>query len=528
MRKPEYSDSVAGRLSEMPVAQAPLRADQRDRILAMACEKAGLEPVQDEEVPAPVVHKAPRRPLRKVGVFAAAVAAVCALSLGVAAVGPALLQLGKGDIHFFNDAPDPATAENALDAPHGSFSTAAEAMAAHTVTIGQTCESNGLSMTLESVSMDTAAMNLFLTIRKDNLIPDLLDRPGGSDYFGQSDLSALLGWMPTFDGDAGQGPLINGQAVCSASYQVQDFYRVDDNTLQVWVHYTLTDLPQGDTLTVNLDECYKALGVDGSWSFTFTLDAAQVRAQSLSAQPGIYDMGQTYTADLDGKVVLDAPLRLRRLAFGPVGGVMVVDFGDDPAMLEPDNTTVTGSTAGLFPGLLLITDNTGKELFTIHTHGYYSSNTPESYDVTPPADGATELTLTPVVHKGEYDPQERTLTTQEMKNGVTVATTDVSGFTVRNYKVENGSISYELVPYGLSQPTEIIPDDDDLVTMINGHSAMSSATVDPKTGVWSCRLDYYAATDEELNSIATWRYYFESGYEADTAHSLTLPLRAEN
>lgn len=524
MRKPEYSDSVAGRLSEMPVAQAPLRADQRDRILAMACEKAGLEPVQDEEVPAPAVHKAPRRPLRKVGVFAAAVAAVCALSLGVAAVGPALLQLGKGDIHFFNDAPDPATAENALDAPHGSFSTAAEAMAAHTVTIGQTCESNGLSMTLESVSMDTAAMNLFLTIRKDNLIPDLLNRPGGSDYFGQSDLSALLGWMPTFDGDRGQGPLINGQAVCSASYQVQDFYRVDDNTLQVWVHYTITDLPEGDTLTVNLDECYNALGVDGSWSFTFTLDAAQVRAQSLSAQPGIYDMGQTYTADLDGKVVLDAPLRLRRLAFGPVGGVMVVDFGDDPAMLEPDNTTVTGSTAGFFPGLLLITDNTGKELYTIHTHGY----TPESYDVTPPADGATELTLTPVVHKGEYDSQERTLTTQEMKNGVTVATTDVSGFTVRNYKVENGSISYELVPYGLSSPTEIIPDDDDLVTMINGHSAMSSATVDPKTGVWSCRLDYYAATDEELNSIATWRYYFESGYEADTAHSLTLPLRAEN
>lgn len=530
MRKSEHPDSVAARLSEMPVGQAPLRADQRDRILAMACEKAGLDPLQTEEEPdtAPAVYKAPRRPPRKAGVLAAAVAAVCALSLGVAAVGPALLQLGRGEIDFFNNAPDPATAENALDAPHGSFSTAAEAMADHTVTIGQTSESNGLSMTLESVSMDTAAMNLFLTIRKDNLIPDLLDRPGGSDYFGQSDLSALLGWMPTFGGDAGQGPLINGQAVCSASYQVQDFYRVDDNTLQVWVHYSLTGLPEGDTLTVDLDECYNALGVDGSWSFTFTLDAAQVRDQSLSAQPGIYDMGQTYTADLEGKVVLDAPLRLRRLAFGPVGGVMVVDCGDDPAMLEPDNATVTGSTAGLFPGLLLISDNTGKELYTIHTQGYYTSSEPAVYDVTPPADGATELTLTPVVHKGEYDPQERTLTTEEMKQGVTVATTDVSGFTVRNYKVENGSISYELVPYGLSSPTEIIPDDDDLVTMINGHSAMSSATADPRTGVWSCRLDYYAATDEELESIATWRYYFEPGYEADTAHSLTLPLSAQN
>lgn len=530
MRKPEHPDSVAGRLSEMPVAQAPLRADQRDRILTMACEKAGLELPQDEKQPspAPAVHRAPRRPLRKVGVFAAAVAAVCALSLGVAAVGPALLQLGRGEIHFFDDAPDPATAENALDAPHGSFSTAAEAMADHTVTIGQTCESNGLSMTLESVSMDTAAMNLFLTIRKDNLIPDLLDRPGGSDYFGQSQLSALLGWMPTFDGDRGQGPLINGQAVCSASYQVQDFYRVDDDTLQVWVHYNLIDLPEGNTLTVNLDECYNALGVDGSWSFTFTLDAAQVRAQSLSAQPGIYDIGQTCTADLDGKVVVDAPLRLRRLAFGPVGGVMVTDLGEDPALLEPDNVTVNGTTWGFSPEMLLMTDNTGKELYAVSSKIIYSGNEPSTYDVTSPADGATELTLTPVVHKGEYDPQERTLTTEEMKQGVTVATTDVSGFTVRNYQMENGSISYELVPYGLSRPIEIIPDDDDLVTMINGHSAMSSATMDPKTGVWSCRLDYYAATDEELESIATWRYYFEPGYEADTAHSLTLPLTAEN
>ena len=530
MRKTEHTHSLENRLSEMPAAQAPLSGDQRDRILAMACEKAGLEPPQGEKVPytAPVLHKVHRRPLRKAGVFAAAVAAVCALSLGVAAVGPALLQLGKGEIGFFNNAPDPATAESALDAPHGSFSTAAAAMADHTVTIGQTSESNGLSMTLESVSMDTAAMNLFLTIRKDNLIPGLLGRPGGIDYFGQSELSALLGWMPTFDGDSGQGPLINGQAVCSASYQVQDFYRVDDNTLQVWVHYSLTDLPEGDTLTVNLDECYGAFNVDGSWSFSFTLDAAQVRAQSLSAQPGIYDMGQTYTADLDGKVVVDAPLRLRRLAFGPVGGVMVTDFGEAPAMLEPDNTTVTGTTWGFSPELLLMTDNTGKELYAVPSRILYSGNEPSIYDITSPADGATELTLTPVVHKGEYDSQERTLTTEEMKAGVTVATTDVSGFTVRNYKVENGSISYELVPYGLSNANEIIPDDDDLVTTINGHSAMSSATVDPKTGVWSCRLDYYAATDEELESIATWRYYFESGYEADTAHSLTLPLVAGN
>ena len=75
MRKSEHPDSVAARLSEMPVGQAPLRADQRDRILAMACEKAGLDPLQTEEEPdtAPAVYKAPRRPLRKAGVLAAAV-----------------------------------------------------------------------------------------------------------------------------------------------------------------------------------------------------------------------------------------------------------------------------------------------------------------------------------------------------------------------------------------------------------------------------------------------------------------------
>ena len=48
--------------------------------------------------------------------------------------------------------------------------------------------------------------------------------------------------------------------------------------------------------------------------------------------------------------------------------------------------------------------------------------------------------------------------------------------------------------------------------------------MDPRTGVISWRLDYYAATEEQLNAVTGWRLYYEGDAELDTAHAVTLPL----
>ena len=48
--------------------------------------------------------------------------------------------------------------------------------------------------------------------------------------------------------------------------------------------------------------------------------------------------------------------------------------------------------------------------------------------------------------------------------------------------------------------------------------------MDPQTGVISWRVDYYAATGDELNAIPGWTLYYEGDAELDTAHAVTLPL----
>ena len=62
--------------------------------------------------------------------------------------------------------------------------------------------------------------------------------------------------------------------------------------------------------------------------------------------------------------------------------------------------------------------------------------------------------------------------------------------------------------------------------MVGYHSGLLSSTADPQTGIITVRHDYYAATEDELNQITEWRYYYNAGYSLDTAHAVTLPLES--
>ena len=57
-------------------------------------------------------------------------------------------------------------------------------------------------------------------------------------------------------------------------------------------------------------------------------------------------------------------------------------------------------------------------------------------------------------------------------------------------------------------------------------TGMVNAFADPATGIVTIRYDYYAATQEELEQINSFRYYYTPGCTLDTANALTLPLEA--
>ena len=234
------------------------------------------------------------------------------------------------------------------------------------------------------------------------------------------------------------------------------------------------------------------------------------------------------------KSITDQEL-LALLARDPQEGIAALldtDFGD---LKMDENNTLSGSTVGLSAFDLLLTDDTGKTLPV--TYGS-SGNGGGSLNVALPDPAATSITITPVRQDIESW-EERHYTVEEMKSGVQMPTSSLGGYTVQDYRVEGSSITMKLVPYGwASRNPQLIPDDDDRITMATSevqdldtgetltayHSALQSKQVDPQTGVISWRVDYYAATGDELNAIPGWTLYYEGDAELDTAHAVTLPL----
>lgn len=543
-------DAIRRELGALPMPDRPLTDDQTRRILARACEKAGLP----APAPAPrqtvrAVHALPkaRRARRKaVRTLAVAAAAVCACTATVFAAGPALLKMLRGEISFFAAAPA-ATAETAdpLEAPRGSYAGTQPKLEAYNTAVGQSIEQGGVTMTLDNVAMDVSGLDAFFTVQGNEAIEDLLHREGYEPDWEK--IGGLFNLLYTS---------VNGDD--NALYNDQNDYYLDENgQLKIWAHYLLNTLPEGEAITVELKaQCNVGPDKDslyGDWQpfhFTVSLDGASVRAGGRVAQPDAYDLGVSQAVDFDwmrqngydvgektGTATIDRPLNLQYLAVGPLGGSLVLEVpekelaGDNQVMYE----------AGIGPEELSIADDTGKTLYVSSVSGFGQVR---RRNLTQPDPAASALILTPVRGDETQAVQEtRTVTMEEMQNGAKIETTNLGGYTVENFTIEDHAITCELVPYGWPGAHTYIlnPDDDGLITMAQGeatilngedagqtvtiyHSGLLTQTVDPATGVITERLDYYAATREEIESIPSFHYDYIGGYEYDTAHALTLPL----
>lgn len=515
MRK--YDKTLLQELEALDPPQADMTQEERNRL-----ENAVLARVAAAKrtaAPRPAVRAARRAPRRLAGA-AAAVAAVSAFSLTAYAVGPALLQMLQGKVGFFAEAPAAGEVDNAADAPRGTYDALQTSIEAYNAPVGQTVTCSGVTITLDNISMDAAGMDVFFTVTGERAVKGVLDP---DDY--QPEWSQLGAAEPRF-----WEVTVNGEAI--AQKDTSDFYRVDDNTLKLWCHYLLAETPAGETVSVQLAETSSALGVEGEWRFDVALDGASVRAGGKTVAPGTYETGSE-------------PLTLSRLAFGPVGGVVGTEVTETPITEGVFQNYVTH---GLPANMLYIVDDTGRELAMTKEESTGSTvGETTYYNLIAPDPAATALTVTPVLFtepaEGQDWAEQRTVTTEELQNGAKIETSPIGGYTVQNFKREGSAITMDLVPYGWTggRCLELMPDDEGLISMVASSavqvggpedgqtvtaylSALCSSSFDPKTGVFTLRFDYYAATEEELAQITTWHYYYESGYSLDTAHAVTLPL----
>lgn len=533
MSEKRAADELLEALSRLDMeAPPPLPEEQSRRICERAVrqirrEQDGRQDIEERGSKMGNGTKKGRRTLgRAVRIGLIAAALCCGGTLTVCAVGPQIVSMLSGRISYFDEAPSASSVKDPVEAPRTDFTETRQKLEAYNAPIGETITDNGVSVTLDNISMDVTSMDIFLTISGDEAIGAIM----GEDDYG-----------PLWDRFYGRGPnfyipLVNGKDI--AQYDAEDWYLNDDGSLKLWRHYILTDIPEGEEITVQLSDD-TALGRSGAWDFTVTLDGESVRAGARVAEPADYPLPSIDYGRIDGvQITMDRNLHLQYLAFGPIGGVLRTEV-KETYLTGPDGSDIVKSD-GLDAGMLYITDDTGRELYTSKS----SSIGGDAVNLTAPDENAASLTLTPVIQQftedGEWMGEDRTVTLDELKKGMKIETSPIGGYTVENFTIKDGTISFDLKPYGWNpaRSGEVLrPQDNGKITEVEEEvtglqggetatflkSGLLSSIVDPQTGVISFRYDYYAATDAELNTITEWKYSYTE-MKLDTEHAVTVQL----
>lgn len=507
---PSLSKALEQLEQRSPLQAAPTNKAQNERICRMALEQIRTEASSNtaDTIAFPAQKAGPyktarrvRRPLR-VGLVAAAL--LCFGSISVYAVGTQLLPMLSERVSFFADAPSQQQADNAADAPRGGHSSHALVETFNTA-VGTTVESSGISLTLDNVSMDISGVDAFFTADAPEIIQQLIDK---NDY---APLWDVLGGGAFFEATLNGTPLA-GSPVAS------DWYRTEDGKVKFMVHFLLPQLPEGEQLNLQLHSSY-LFDQEGDWNFQVALDGASVRSGGKIGASGLHPLPADEEQD-------NKDLDLVYLAFGPRGGAMMTRSHYWADIPEGSSVPLFSGYNGSTPDDFMITDNTGKTLYATNTNYCdWQEQDEANYfiaDLTLPDPAATSITLTPMLRDSNTD---MTVTTQQLKEGLDVPTGPESGFHIKNFVQEGSSFRWELEPYGYGPfNLELIPHDDELVTTTsNGRFGLVSSVLDSQTGIYSCRLDYYAATAEEVASITEWHIPISQN-RPDHEHAVTIPL----
>ena len=421
-----------------------------------------------------------------------ALVAAAVLSIGtvtVFAVGN-FISMMDGKIDFFQNAPEQSSVSDPISTFRGNYNETMQKLETFNAPVGQSVTDNGVTITLDSVSMDISGVDLFFTLTGEDAIQQTL---AGKDYYPA--WSTMFEKGPTFYDIA-----INGEQICQKD--AMDWYMAEDGSMKIWAHYLFTQVPQGDEILLQVAENDMALGKQGSWKFSVSVDGASIRSGGRQVQAGQYPMVGV-PLQLDDSATSQM-LDVKNIAFGAKGGVFSASYSN-----------------------FIAQDDTGKELYFSHDSVFNTES--DVVNLTSPDSAAKSITLTPVaLNPNGENGENKTITTEQMKQGIKFNTNDCGGYTVQNYQVKDHAITFELVPFGWNPNYfELIPNDTDKISLVERnegkHSALQSRVVNPQTGVISMRYDYYAASQQELESISEWQfYYFSTQLLTDSAVTLEL------
>lgn len=470
------------------------------------------------------------RVVRRGMVVAVAAVAVVLLS-GVAFAASRLVQMGPGDVSFFESGQNLAV-----------FDSMQAGVSSLNAPVGETVTVDGVNVTLDSVSSDRSIINVFLTMEK----------VGGFDLDAQSvyDGSQENEWVrlqriaPSFL----YSLTSNGEAVDEGSTSLLDAYREDGKVKCMLRIVPEAMLPDQVDMTLN-----------NGFSMALTSNQSGQPAEGLTFSVGLDLTTVTQPANLGTQDLTfqtsagEKTLGIMRFTHSELGTVMVARNDSEWSGEEGKEGSSYGPPASsLAPNMLKITDDKGNVLTPVSPGdgGGYSAGAPYVIEFAGMASDATSVTFTPMV---SVDFQALTVDERKALNepnegkevdvtqiGTKFETSEYGGFEITGREVSDGTVSITYKPYGWVPDgrIELIPDDENITLLASTwtnpdtgetgtgyHSGIVYTKQDYATGESVQMTSYYAATDEELQGLTLYHYYPSFGiYTEDADATITAQL----
>lgn len=443
------------------------------------------------------------------GLVVLVAAALTALLAGGATAATRLLEMGTGNVDFF---------ESGSNIPvYDSMEDAAKTMSAD---VGESVQLGDLRITVDSISCDRSIANVYLTMSKEGGIDvdaELKERYPLSSFETKDEWSRISRLVPYMNFTATS----YGEIVCKGAVRRLDAYQQDG---QIKV---LTRLIMEKTLPEETD-------IELSFEMGQTLETVQRTTINI----GLDLSSVTLPKELEPQVITfptsqgEKHMKLEHFAVSELGTVMAIgnetqityrEDGNPDAYITPDEALdfyelkLTDSK-----GNILNYVDAGDGVWQSPTHSYLF----ELAGVSPEADS---VTFTPMLFNDARDMvngdfAENKISLSEIP--VDVPISEYGGYRLTNRTVSGGVDTLSLKPYGwipIGMKSEFVSESSS--GPLSSYESLLVHKWDYETGECLNITSYYTATDEEISTIDSISYRTQFGRyseEADAAQTLDL------
>lgn len=409
-------------------------------------------------------------------------AAVAVLTCGGVFAAGQIFKLGNQPVEYIDNAKNVSGTLNQFE----SLRPTLEQM---TTQVNETVDMGGVTATLQTVSADSNVVDVTFVFKRDGFDWNSIKTEGDPM------------WLTAFYETPALHVMVNDIDYGWTDHTMYDSYINENGALCVQYHVAAKQaIPETFTLKMTLNAKGKGFWKDVKQSdFVVSVDRSATIGADRVVGPQTVDFGNGYALDL---------LEIRQS-----GMSLAVRYKQNAEENKGFDFVLADENGTIYNPVRQTLNPNSDDGITVREYQL-------------PQQTVKEFTLIPV----KYNETESTTvgnTYSVTDIGAQMPTTNLGGFILKDYKVEDSRVTAVLQPYGVCLPmnVELIMQDDSVSMRQNDegvHSAIQNRKTDYTTGEVTFTLDYYKATEEELKQITKFELPQTNGYELQENQSVKL------